>query len=69
VESILQSTGIPFDGLIVIIEIDWISGMFMTSVNETEDLTASLIFNKFYGLGLCNKSVPKENQFVITLTA
>ncbi len=47
--SVLQSAGIPVDGLIVIIGIDRILGMFRTSVNVTGDLTASVIFNKFYG--------------------
>lgn len=47
--SVLQSSGIPVDGLIVIIGIDRILGMFRTAVNVTGDLTACLIFNKFYG--------------------
>lgn len=47
--SVLQSSGIPLDGLIVIIGIDRILGMFRTAVNVTGDLTACVIFNKFYG--------------------
>jgi Na+/H+-dicarboxylate symporter len=47
--SVLQSVGIPIDGLIIIIGIDRILGMFRTVANVTGDLTASLIFNKFYG--------------------
>ncbi len=47
--SVLQSAGIPVDGLIVIIGIDRILGMFRTSVNVTGDLTACVIFDKFYG--------------------
>ena len=47
--SVLQSAGIPVDGLIIIIGIDRILGMFRTAVNVTGDLTACLIFNKFYG--------------------
>ena len=47
--SVLQSTGIPIDGLIVIIGIDRILGMFRTAVNVTGDLTACIIFDKFYG--------------------
>lgn len=47
--SVLQSVGIPLDGLIIIIGIDRILGMFRTAVNVTGDLTASVIFNKFYG--------------------
>jgi Na+/H+-dicarboxylate symporter len=46
--SVLQSVGIPIDGLIVIIGIDRILGMFRTAVNVTGDLTACVIFNKFY---------------------
>jgi Na+/H+-dicarboxylate symporter len=47
--SVLQSTGIPVDGLIVIIGIDRILGMFRTAVNVTGDLTACVVFNKWYG--------------------
>jgi Na+/H+-dicarboxylate symporter len=50
--SVLQSAGIPIDGLIVIIGIDRILGMFRTAVNVTGDLTACLIFDKFYGTKL-----------------
>lgn len=46
--SVLQSSGIPVDGLIVIIGIDRILGMFRTVVNVTGDLTACLIFDKFF---------------------
>lgn len=48
--SVLQSAGIPIDGLIIIIGIDRILGMFRTAVNVTGDLTASVIFDKFYGI-------------------
>lgn len=54
--SVLQSAGIPVDGLIVIIGIDRILGMFRTAVNVTGDLTACLIFNKFYGEISINKN-------------
>ncbi len=47
--SVLQSAGIPVDGLIVIIGIDRILGMFRCAVNVTGDLTACIVFNKFYG--------------------
>ncbi len=47
--SVLQGAGIPVDGLIIIIGIDRILGMFRTAANVTGDLTASVIFNKFYG--------------------
>ena len=48
--SVLQSAGIPIDGLIVIVGIDRILGMFRTAVNVTGDLVACMIFNKFYGV-------------------
>ena len=48
--SVLQSAGIPIDGLIIIIGIDRILGMFRTAVNVTGDLTACIIFDKFYGV-------------------
>ncbi len=47
--TVLQSAGIPIDGLVVIIGIDRILGMFRTAVNVTGDLTACVLFNKFYG--------------------
>ncbi|MFT7611243.1 MAG: Na+/H+-dicarboxylate symporter [Parvicellaceae bacterium] len=47
--SVLQSSGIPVDGLIIIIGIDRILGMFRTAVNVTGDLTACVVFNRLYG--------------------
>ncbi|PKR80247.1 dicarboxylate/amino acid:cation symporter [Brumimicrobium salinarum] len=47
--SVLQSSGIPIDGLLIIIGIDRILGMFRTSVNVTGDLTACLVFDKYFG--------------------
>jgi Na+/H+-dicarboxylate symporter len=47
--SVLQTVGIPIEGLIVIIGIDRILGMFRAAVNITGDLAASVIFNKFFG--------------------
>jgi len=60
--SVLQSAGIPIDGLIVIIGIDRILGMFRTAVNVTGDLTACLIFNKFYGALSNTKTLPKKSK-------
>ncbi|MFT6994955.1 MAG: Na+/H+-dicarboxylate symporter [Maribacter sp.] len=48
--SVLQSVGIPIDGLIIIIGIDRILGMFRTAVNVTGDLTACIVFDKYYGV-------------------
>jgi Na+/H+-dicarboxylate symporter len=47
--SVLQSSGIPSEGLIVVIGIDRILGMFRTAVNVAGDLTATVVFNKYYG--------------------
>ena len=47
--SVLKSSGIPVDGLIVIIGIDRILGMFRTAVNVTGDLTATVLFDKWFG--------------------
>jgi len=60
--SVLQGAGIPVDGLIVIIGIDRILGMFRTAVNVTGDLTASMIFNKFYGTTEKIKKLLPTNQ-------
>lgn len=46
--SVLQSSGIPADGLLIIIGIDRILGMFRTAVNVTGDLTATVVFNKWF---------------------
>lgn len=44
--SVLQGAGIPTEGLIIIIGIDRILGMFRTAVNVTGDLTACVLFDK-----------------------
>ncbi len=46
--SVLQSSGIPTDGLIVIIGIDRILGMFRTTINVTGDLVACVVFDKWF---------------------
>lgn len=58
--SVLQSAGIPVEGLVVIIGIDRILGMFRTAVNVTGDLTACVIFNKYYGTQLNDKTFAKK---------
>lgn len=60
--SVLQSAGIPVDGLIIIIGIDRILGMFRTAVNVTGDLTACVIFNKFYGEKLNDTRMVTESK-------
>lgn len=45
--SVLESVGIPTEGLIIIIGVDRILGMFRCAVNVTGDLTACVIFNRW----------------------
>lgn len=64
--SVLQSAGIPVDGLIVIIGIDRILGMFRTAVNVTGDLTACLVFNRFYGDAVPNDLNSSPEKQILT---
>jgi Na+/H+-dicarboxylate symporter len=50
--TVLQSAGIPIDGLIIIIinGIDCILGMFRTAVIMIDDLTDFIVFDEFYGI-------------------
>jgi Na+/H+-dicarboxylate symporter len=52
--------GIPVDGLIIIVGLDRILGVFRTAENVTGDLMACLIFDKYYGVGgkVVDDSVP-----------
>jgi Na+/H+-dicarboxylate symporter len=45
--TVLQSVGIPAEGLMILIGIDRIMGMFRTAVNVTGDLTACVIFERW----------------------
>lgn len=60
--SVLQSAGIPIDGLIVIIGIDRILGMFRTVVNVTGDLTSCLVFDRFYGTGIASNQIIETEE-------
>lgn len=46
--SVLGSVGIPTEGIIIIIGVERLLGMFRTAVNVTGDLTACMVFNRFY---------------------
>ena len=46
--SVLQSVGIPTEGVIVIVGVDRILGMFRTAVNVSGDLVACVIFDKWF---------------------
>ncbi|MEX2595344.1 MAG: dicarboxylate/amino acid:cation symporter [Salibacteraceae bacterium] len=47
--SVLEGTGLPAEGIMMLIGIDRIMGMFRTAVNVTGDLTACLVFDKWFG--------------------
>ncbi len=47
--SVLGSVGIPAEGIIIIIGVERLLGMFRTAVNVTGDLTACMVFDRFYG--------------------
>ena len=58
--SVLASAGIPAEGIIIIIGVERLLGMFRTAVNVTGDLTACMVFNRFYGNKLAIS--PKSNS-------
>lgn len=43
--SVLQSAGIPTEGIVMIIGVERILGMFRTAINVTGDLTACVVFD------------------------
>lgn len=45
--SVLQDAGIPIEGLMIIIGIERVLGMFRTAINVTGDLTAAVVFNRW----------------------
>lgn len=47
--SVLSSVGIPAEGIIIIIGVERLLGMFRSAVNVTGDLTACMVFDRFYG--------------------
>jgi Na+/H+-dicarboxylate symporter len=57
--SVLEGAGVPTGGLVVIIGIDRILGMFRTAVNVTGDLTACVLFQKWFGAS--KTTAPKTN--------
>lgn len=44
--TVLQSVGIPTEGIVLIIGVERILGMFRTAINVTGDLTACLVFQR-----------------------
>lgn len=45
--SVLQSANIPTEGIVIIIGVERILGMFRTAINVTGDLTACVLFNRW----------------------
>ena len=45
--SVLQGAGIPTEGIVIIIGVERILGMFRTAINVTGDLTACVVFDKW----------------------
>lgn len=45
--SVLQSAGIPVEGLVIIIGVERILGMFRSALNVTGDLVACVVFNRW----------------------
>ena len=62
--SVLSSAGIPAEGIIIIIGVERLLGMFRTAVNVTGDLTACMVFNRFYGNkpAISPKSISKTKK-------
>ncbi|SNZ01381.1 dicarboxylate/amino acid:cation symporter [Flagellimonas pacifica] len=59
--SVLSSAGIPTEGIIIIIGVERLLGMFRTAVNVTGDLTACMVFDRFYG----DRTVPVGDNLSI----
>ncbi|MAX78564.1 MAG: C4-dicarboxylate transporter [Crocinitomicaceae bacterium] len=60
--SILEEAGIPVEGLVLIIGVDRILGMFRTAVNVTGDLTACTVFNKSKLFAAQQNGQPKPSE-------
>lgn len=45
--SVLQSAGIPTEGIVIIIGVERILGMFRAAINVTGDMTACMVFERF----------------------
>lgn len=63
--SVLSSAGIPAEGIIIIIGVDRLLGMFRTAVNVTGDLTACLVFDRWYKrIPLIEKQVKIKQELI-----
>ena len=63
--SVLQGAGIPTEGIVIIIGVERILGMFRTAINVTGDLTACVVFNRWhYKIPVPKKAVPVDTTTV-----
>ncbi len=62
--SVLQGAGIPTEGIVIIIGVERILGMFRTAINVTGDLTACMVFNKWRQNTLKSNKVT-ESQLIV----
>lgn len=60
--SVLQSVGIPAEGIVLIIGVERILGMFRATLNVTGDLTACILFDKWLGIDKPPAAVEEATQ-------
>jgi len=63
--SVLQGAGIPTEGIVIIIGVERILGMFRTAINVTGDLTACVVFDKWQSK-IPDPSKMLKNKSIIT---
>ena len=64
--SVLQGAGIPTEGIVIIIGVERILGMFRTAINVTGDLTACIVFDKWHNKIPKPKTIMENNPIVNT---
>lgn len=50
--TVLQSVGLPMEGIMMLVGIDRIMGMLRTAVNVTGDMVACVVFDRWFGDGV-----------------
>jgi len=63
--SVLQGAGIPTEGIVIIIGVERILGMFRTAINVTGDLTACVVFNRWHNKVPEPRTASKKKQELI----
>jgi Na+/H+-dicarboxylate symporter len=64
--SVLQGAGIPTEGIVIIIGVERILGMFRTAINVTGDLTACIVFDKWQNKIPEPEKIITDNSIVTT---